>query len=93
LGVKRPGREADNSFLYSAQVKNDGAVPPLHIDLPPQFPLETVFALICVDAATLGVQPEARSLSCVGNVHVITLSGCRLSTIARCHFLLIGNRT
>jgi hypothetical protein len=29
LGVKRPGREADHSPPGSAEVKNDGAVPPL----------------------------------------------------------------
>jgi hypothetical protein len=28
-GVKRPGREADHSFLSSAEVKNGGAIPPL----------------------------------------------------------------
>jgi hypothetical protein len=29
MGVKRPGRQADHSHLSSAEVKNDGAIPPL----------------------------------------------------------------
>jgi hypothetical protein len=29
-GMKRQGREADHSSLYSAEVKNGGAIPPLH---------------------------------------------------------------
>jgi hypothetical protein len=29
-GVKRQGRETDNSTPSSAEVKNDGAIPPLH---------------------------------------------------------------
>jgi hypothetical protein len=33
LGVKRPGREADQSPLSSAEVKNGKAIPPLHIHL------------------------------------------------------------
>jgi hypothetical protein len=32
-GVKRPGREADRSAPSSAEIKNDGAIPPLHIRL------------------------------------------------------------
>jgi hypothetical protein len=28
-GIKRPGREADHSPPYSAEVKNGGAIPPL----------------------------------------------------------------
>jgi hypothetical protein len=28
-GVKRPGREADHSLPSIAEVKNDGAIPPL----------------------------------------------------------------
>jgi hypothetical protein len=28
-GVKRPGREADHSFTSGAEIKNDGAIPPL----------------------------------------------------------------
>jgi hypothetical protein len=30
LGVKQPGREADRSLPASADVKNDGTLPPLH---------------------------------------------------------------
>jgi hypothetical protein len=33
LGVKRPGRETDHSPPSSADVKNDGAIPPLPIRL------------------------------------------------------------
>jgi hypothetical protein len=32
-GIKRPGREADHCPPFNAEVKNDGAIPPLPIRL------------------------------------------------------------